>query len=92
MTSVIPAPLEAGISDGVSTENVGKRELASPQLIGPNITVTPRTDTAPCGKIFEDAVRGTTFWEVDNFSDDAEENNGGETNWGNIFRVEWIRW
>ena len=88
---MIPAPLEDGIADKVSTENVGKEEFTTPQLIGPNIIVTPRTETSPCGKIFEDTVRGTTFWEVVDFSDTTKSERD-ETSWGNIFRVEWIRW
>jgi hypothetical protein len=85
MMSVIPVHLETGISDKASTEN-----LASPQLIGPNITITPPTDTTPGGKIFEDAVRGTIFWEAADLKGDVAKSNGDT--WGNIFRVEWIRW
>jgi len=89
---MIPDPGKTGISDKVPTENVGRRELAFPQLIGPNITITPPTDTTPGGKIFEDVVRGTIFWEVTDFTDDVEKTNGDEVSWGNIFRVEWIKW
>jgi hypothetical protein len=82
MTSVIPVPPETE----VSTKNV-----ASPKLIGPKITITPPTDTTPGGKIYDDAVRGTIYWEANDLKDDVK-NNGNEINWGNIFRVEWIRW
>jgi hypothetical protein len=86
MTSVIPAPLETRITDGTE-----KQKVTFPQLIGPNITVTPRTDTSPRGKIFEDVLRGTTFWEAVDCND-LKETNEDETSWGNIFQVEWIRW
>ena len=90
--SVIPIPLETGSSNEVSTENIGQQELASPQLIGPSVTATPRTGATPKGKIFEDAVRGTIFWETVDLTDDTEESDRSETSWGNIFRVEWIKW
>lgn len=91
---MIPVPGETGNSDKVSTEKFGRRELAFPQLIGPNITITPPTDKTPGGKIFEDAVRGTIFWEATDLSTDdvQEKSNGDEVSWGNIFRVEWIKW
>ena len=89
---MIPAPLETGMSDNVPSKNVGHRDLESPQLIGPNITVTPPTKTTPGGKIFEDSVRGTIFWEALDLPDEGGENDRPETIWGNIFRVEWIKW
>lgn len=66
-------------------------------LAGPKTTVTPRTTTAPRGKIFEDEVRGTVFWEVAESSEDEEVDEEGEQvkadeRWGNPFRVEWIKW
>lgn len=92
MTSVIPVPLETRISEGLSSENVEQREVAHPQLIGPNITVTTPTDTTPGGRIFEDTIRGTIFWEALDLSDDAGEKEKDKTSWGNIFQVEWIKW
>jgi hypothetical protein len=70
-------------------------------LAGPKTTVTPRTNTAPRGKIFEDEVRGTVFWEVADSSDEEEEDEaendqlqaGKEgAKWGNPFKIEWIKW
>lgn len=63
-------------------------------LAGPKTTVTPKTDSAPRGKIFEDEVRGTVFWEVSNSSDEEErdEEVTQDERWGNPFRVEWIKW
>jgi len=71
------------------------------QLAGPKITVTPRTSNAPRGKIFEDEVRGTVFWEIADSSEDEDpEEEAGEsiqpkeeaTKWGNPFCIEWIKW
>ena len=92
MTSAIPILSDAGISDKVSSETIEQRKPACPRLIGPNITVTAQTDTAPAGKIFEDPVRGTIFWEALNLADDAKENDRDQLTWGNIFQVEWIKW
>jgi len=66
-------------------------------LAGPKTTVTPRTKTAPRGKIFEDDVRGTVFWEVAESDDDEEADTEGEQlkvddKWGNPFRIDWIKW
>jgi len=94
MASMIPVPADTGISDRVLTENVGRRLPELPQLIGPNITVTPPTDTTPGGKIFEDVVRRTIFWEAADITDDVQERSNEDDSvcWGNIFRVEWIKW
>lgn len=89
---MIPAPSEAGISDTISSENVKQRGHACPRLVGPNITVTAQTDATPGGKIFEDPVRGTIFWEALDLADDAGENDKDKSSWGNIFQVEWIKW
>ena len=71
-------------------------------LAGPKTTSTPRTSKAPRGKIFEDAARGTVFWEVAESSDDEQEEDGADaehkaskeeaSKWGNPFRIEWIKW
>ena len=72
--------------------------LTPPVLLArPKTTVTPRTSTAPRGKIFEDEVRGTVFWEVAESSEDEDVAEEGEQvkadeRWGNPFRVEWIKW
>ena len=69
-----------------------------PHLAGPKTTVTPRTNSAPRGKIFEDDVRGTVFWEVAESSEDedseaqGDQSPKGEKKWGNSFKIEWIKW
>jgi hypothetical protein len=69
-----------------------------PHLAGPKTTVTPRTSAAPRGKIFEDDVRGTVFWEVAQSSEDedseaqGDQSSKGEKKWGNPFKIEWIKW
>jgi YT521-B-like domain len=86
-------------ADGVD----GTGPSAPPQpppvvLAGPKTTITPRTDKAPKGKIFEDEVRGTVFWEIADSSDDdeADEPEGDRAKsgerWGNPFRIEWVKW
>ena len=73
--------------------------VESPVLLaGPKTTVTPRTSSAPRGKIFEDEVRGTVFWEIAESSEDEEPDaqsdqpSKGDTKWGNPFEIEWIKW
>lgn len=72
--------------------------VSEPVLLGgAKTTVTPRTNTAPRGKIFEDDVRGTVFWEIADSSEDDEtdaqgEQSKGDTKWGNPFKIEWIKW
>lgn len=64
-------------------------------LVGPKTKVTPRTNTAPRGKIFEDGVRGTVFWEVAESSDEDDVDAAlpkAADKWGNPFRIEWIKW
>jgi YT521-B-like domain len=66
-------------------------------LAGPKTTVTPRTNVAPRGKIFEDEARGTVFWEIAESSEDEEgidesEQPRPDEKWGNPFRIEWIKW
>jgi hypothetical protein len=85
-----------------STETGSSIRVSSPPILlaGPKTTVTPRTAKAPRGKIFEDEVRGTVFWEVAESSDSEDESGetseriplkGEASNWGNPFRVEWIK-
>ena len=68
-------------------------------LASPKTTVTPKTNKAPRGKIFEDDVRGTVFWEAAESSDDEDVGHADakakareDSKWGNRFRVEWIKW
>lgn len=84
------------IGDKSDAYNISEHSV--PLLAGPKTTVTPRTNSAPRGKIFEDDVRGTVFWEVAEFSEDEDLNAQGdqsskeETKWGNPFKIEWIKW
>src|SRR5271155_3119974 len=83
-------------------EGRGDKPSSDPSILlaGPKITVTPRTGSAPRGKIFEDEVRGTVFWEVAESSEDDEvdqvdgelEQPKPDNKWGNPFEVEWIKW
>jgi hypothetical protein len=80
-------------------QETGSETVSEPPvtLAGPKSKITPRTDTAPRGKIFEDDVRGTVFWEVAESSDDEEEETEGDQakpadKWGNPFRIDWIKW
>jgi hypothetical protein len=82
-----PQDLEKG------KETISERPVA---LAGPKTKVTPRTNAAPRGKIFEDDVRGTVFWEVADSSDEEEEETEGDQakpvdKWGNTFRIDWIK-
>lgn len=86
-------------ADGTESTGTEPPPLPPPVVLaGPKTTVTPRTSTAPRGKIFEDEVRGTVFWEIAESSDEddlgdteGEPVKSGER-WGNPFRVEWIKW
>lgn len=92
------------IRDTSSTEAAKAREPGSEVaesdppvvLAGPRTTVTPRTVSAPRGKIFEDELRGTVFWEVAESSDDEDDDPESESkandNWGNPFRIDWFKW
>lgn len=82
----------------IGDKNESYDTAESPVLLaGPKTTVTPRTNTAPRGKIFEDEVRGTVFWEIaDSSEDDEADDQGdqlpkGDTKWGNPFKIEWIK-
>lgn len=84
------------VGDQSDTHDISKSPV--PLLAGPKTTVTPRTNSAPRGKIFEDDVRGTVFWEVADSSEDedtespGDQGSKGEKKWGNPFKVEWIKW
>ena len=56
------------------------------------IKVTPKTTSAPRGKIITDRSRGTTFWEVSESGDEGSspEELQEETNWAMPFKVQWI--
>jgi hypothetical protein len=93
MVSEIQASSDGEPSRGAETEETA----TSPSIVlaGPKTTVTPRTNSAPRGKIFEDEVRGTVFWEVAESSDDddVDSEHVKEANaWGNPFRIEWVKW
>jgi len=84
---------------GEGADTMGSEPLPQPPpvvLAGPKTTVTPRTSSAPRGKIFEDDFRGTVFWEIAESSDDDDAGDAeqvrGQYRWGNTFRVEWIKW
>lgn len=90
-----------GAEEAKADEMGSKVSISDPPVLiaGPKTTITPRTNSAPRGKIFEDEVRGTVFWEVAESSDDEEEDEaetqpqGKEgAKWGNPFKVEWIKW
>ena len=67
-------------------------------------TPTPATETAPTGRIINDAARGTIFWEADSSSDEEEdaksERSAGEVveetaepgfqSIGRPFRIQWL--
>ena len=98
------ARMESEIEDSATTgrkkrEDVNS-ELAVPEpsvmLAGPKTKVTPRTKNCPRGKIFEDEVRGTVFWEVAESSDDDDGDFDAyqlkvAEKWGNPFQIEWIK-
>jgi hypothetical protein len=99
------ARMTSEINDPSSAEALKNRETQSDQeppnppvvIAGPKTTVTPRTGTAPRGKIFEDEARGTVFWEVAESSEDEEGEDEGEQprpddKWGNPFKIEWVKW
>lgn len=64
-----------------------------------DVTLTAATSTAPQGRIIDDSVRGTIFWEVESSedeNDDASEKSAepedpeeGQT-FGKPFRIQWI--
>ena len=90
---------EISVAEAPSGQETGNETVSKPPiaLTGPKSKVTPRTNTAPRGKIFEDDVRGTVFWEVADSSDDEEEETEGDQakpvdKWGNPFRIDWIKW
>jgi len=79
-----------GYARMASEIRVNSETLASqPRLVGTNVTVTPKTSSAPRGVIFAD--RGTSFWEVAESSEEDESLEHKEEG-GNVFRIEWIRW
>jgi hypothetical protein len=84
------------VAEAPSSQETGNEIVSEPPiaLTGPKSKVTPRTNTAPRGKIFEDDVRGTVFWEVADSSDEEEEETEAKPveKWGNPFRIDWIKW
>ena len=89
--------IQAASDAEAGPDRKSEETTTSPAIVlgGPKTTVTPRTHSAPRGKIFEDEVRGTVFWEVAECSDDEETGDGEpekDNKWGNPFRIEWIRW
>jgi hypothetical protein len=64
-----------------------------------DVTLTAATSTAPQGRIIDDSVRGTIFWEVESSedeNDDASEKSAEPENpeegqtFGKPFRIQWI--
>ncbi|PLB54295.1 hypothetical protein P170DRAFT_12890 [Aspergillus steynii IBT 23096] len=68
-----------------------------------DMTPTPATETAPTGRIINDAARGTIFWEADSSSDEEDvksERSGGDVvedtaepgfqSIGSPFRIQWL--
>ena len=90
--------VDSSSSDASRAQERGHQSSASDPpvvLAGPKTTVTPRTSTAPRGKIFEDEVCGTIFWEIAESSEEEEVEGlppRGDDKWGNLFRIEWIKW
>lgn len=64
-----------------------------------DVTLTAATSTAPQGRIIDDSVRGTIFWEVESSEDEndniseksvePEDPEEGQT-FGKPFRIRWI--
>ncbi|KAJ5425485.1 hypothetical protein N7465_000555 [Penicillium sp. CMV-2018d] len=64
-----------------------------------DVTLTAATSTAPQGRIIDDSVRGTIFWEVESSEDEndtasvksvePEDPEEGQT-FGKPFRIQWI--
>jgi YT521-B-like domain len=96
MVSEIQANSEGETARGPE-KNSEEKASGSPAVVlaGPKTTVTPRTNVAPRGKIFEDEIRGTVFWEVAS-SDDEDIGEGeqvkDDNTWGNPFHIDWIKW
>lgn len=82
-------------AEGVS----GRLAVWDPSVVltGPKVKTTPRTKNGPRGKIFEDEVRGTVFWEVaESSGDDEDDVNQYQPKvadtLGNTFQIEWVKW
>jgi YT521-B-like domain len=98
-SEIHPTP---GVEEAKAAEMGSNVAISDPPVLltGPKTTITPRTNSAPRGKIFEDEVRGTVFWEVAESSDDEEEDEAENdqpqekegAKWGNPFKIEWIKW
>ena len=83
-----------------SDSNCFSHSDISPQKMQPavhsnnlKVTVTPKTDSVPRGKIITDNFRGTTFWEVAESSseeDNGAENESTEIKWSLPFPLKWI--
>jgi hypothetical protein len=86
-----------GFKPAVSTTNTDSFTIAREVL---ESTSTPATEWAPRGRIFNDSVRGTIFWEAERSgfeSQEAAEKLQGCTDeksavqgWSNHFEVEWL--
>ena len=94
------ARMASQINDGepLATQETGSSAESydyPASFTGLKINVTPKTDSAPRGKIIEDEVRGTLFWEVAESSDkekkDTEQQKSSDV-WSRPFRIEWINW
>jgi YT521-B-like domain len=59
--------------------------LSFTMMEGCTITVTPATEKAPMGKIYDDRISGNLFWEIVRDGDDLVEV------WGREFDVQWIK-
>lgn len=74
------------VDDGSLTREVPLRvENVLAEADDLEVTSTEATATAPKGRIIDDTVRGTIFWEADSSeddNDDEEEKNAGEDNNG----------
>src|SRR5208282_4474860 len=98
--------MDGEIKDTATAEAISAQEPASEVTVsdppfapaGPKTIITPRTKIGPRGKIFEDEVRGTVFWEVAELSDEEDDGDmdpgqpKGAEKKSNPFRVEWIKW
>lgn len=87
-------------NDGESLVTCEKGSTAKPShslvmFAGPKMTVTKRTESTPRGKIFEDDMRGTLFWEVAESSEEERNDMQQQKSkdiLGRPFQIEWIKW
>ena len=72
------------------TEQAGKGEVPESAVEDSNAryTVTPASDAAPAGRIYDDALRGTIFWEIDSIASASTALDSANN--ARSFGVEWL--